>query len=104
MDRHDIHFWRFDHGLIRWRSQLCGRINKQLEAQLGMQLPERTTWHVRPALDDEAYYQRRRDFLADIEDLEASFSGAKPKGLLRVDVQGTSCWPILCAKGSIACA
>jgi DNA-binding transcriptional LysR family regulator len=62
---------------------------KQLEARLGVQLLVRTTRHVRPTLDGDAYYQRCRDFLADIEDLEASFSGAKPKGLLRVDVQGT---------------
>jgi DNA-binding transcriptional LysR family regulator len=56
---------------------------------LGVQLLVRTTRHVRPTLDGEAYYQRCRDFLADIEDLEASFSGTRPKGLLRVDVQGT---------------
>src|SRR5262245_34129984 len=62
---------------------------KQLEARLGVQLLVRTTRHVRPTLDGEAYHRRCRDVLADIEDVEASFSGAKPKGQLRIDVQGT---------------
>lgn len=62
---------------------------KQLETRLGVQLLQRTTRHVSPTLDGEAYYQRCLSILADIEDAEGAFAGAKPKGLLRVDVHGT---------------
>jgi len=62
---------------------------KQLEARLGVRLLQRTTRHVSPTLDGEAYYQRCISILADIEDAEGAFAGAKPKGMLRVDVHGT---------------
>jgi DNA-binding transcriptional LysR family regulator len=62
---------------------------KQLEARLGVRLLQRTTRHVSPTLDGEAYYQRCLVILADIEDAEGAFAGAKPKGLLRVDVHGS---------------
>jgi len=62
---------------------------KQLEARLGVRLLQRTTRQIRPTLEGEAYYQRCLSILAEIEDAEAAFSGAKPKGVLRVDVQGT---------------
>ncbi|KQV10847.1 transcriptional regulator [Rhizobium sp. Root1203] len=62
---------------------------KQLEARLGVRLLQRTTRHVSPTLDGEAYYQRCLTILSDIEDAEGAFAGAKPKGMLRVDVHGT---------------
>lgn len=62
---------------------------KQLEARLGVRLLQRTTRHVSPTLDGEAYYQRCLSILADIEEAEGAFAGAKPKGVLRVDVHGT---------------
>ena len=62
---------------------------QQVERRLGVRLLERTTRHVRPTLDGEAYYQRATAILADIEDAEGAFAGVKPKGLLRVDVHGT---------------
>ncbi|UGX88614.1 LysR family transcriptional regulator [Phyllobacterium meliloti] len=62
---------------------------QQLEARLGIGLLQRTTRHVSPTLDGEAYYQRCLVILADIEDAEGAFAGAKPKGPLRVDVHGT---------------
>lgn len=62
---------------------------KQLEARLGVRLLQRTTRHVSPTLDGEAYYQRCLRILSDIEDAEEAFAGAKPKGVLRVDVHGT---------------
>lgn len=61
---------------------------KQLEARLGVRLLQRTTRHVSPTLDGEAYYRRCLTILSDIEDAEGGFAGAKPKGLLRVDVHG----------------
>ena len=62
---------------------------KQLEARLGVRLLQRTTRHVSPTLDGEAYYRRCVALLGDLEDAESAFAGVKPKGLLRVDVQGT---------------
>ncbi|WP_438754435.1 LysR family transcriptional regulator [Pararhizobium sp. O133] len=61
---------------------------KQLETRLGVRLLQRTTRHVSPTLDGEAYYRRCLTILSDIEDAEGAFAGAKPKGLLRVDVHG----------------
>lgn len=62
---------------------------KALEARLGVKLLQRTTRTVAPTLDGEAYYQRCLRILADIEDAEGAFAGAKPRGRLRVDVHGT---------------
>ena len=62
---------------------------KQLEARLGVRLLQRTTRQVGPTLDGEAYYRRCLAILADIEEAEGAFTGARPKGLLRVDVHGT---------------
>ena len=61
---------------------------KRLEARLGVRLLQRTTRHVSPTLDGEAYYRRCLALLADLEDAEAAFGGAKPKGPLRVDMVG----------------
>jgi len=62
---------------------------KQLEARLGVRLLERTTRQVNPTLDGEAHYRPLPVMIADLEDAEAAFGDAKPKGLLRVDVHGT---------------
>ena len=61
---------------------------KQLEARLGVRLLQRTTRQVSPTLDGEAYYRRCLAILDDIEEAESAFSGARPRGLLRIDVQG----------------
>ncbi|MBP1852421.1 DNA-binding transcriptional LysR family regulator [Rhizobium halophytocola] len=58
---------------------------KQLEADIGVRLLERTTRHVTPTLDGEAYYRRCLQILADIEDADSAFRDAKPRGLLRID-------------------
>ena len=62
---------------------------KQLEARLGVRLLERTTRQVSPTLDGEAYHRRCLSLIADLEDAEGAFGGAKPKGLLRLEVHGT---------------
>ncbi|WP_417281108.1 LysR family transcriptional regulator [Celeribacter sp.] len=62
---------------------------KKLEAKLGVKLLQRTTRTVAPTLDGEAYYQRCLSILADVEDAEEAFAGAKPKGQLHIDVHGT---------------
>jgi DNA-binding transcriptional LysR family regulator len=62
---------------------------KGLEARLGVRLLQRTTRQVSPTLDGEGYYQRCVSLIADLEDAEGAFVGAKPSGLIRVDVHGT---------------
>src|SRR5262245_2439688 len=62
---------------------------KQLESRLQVRLLQRTTRHVMPTLDGDAYYHRCLSILGDIEEAEAAFTGGKPGGLLRIDVHGT---------------
>lgn len=62
---------------------------KRLEQRLGVRLLERTTRHVRMTLDGEAYYHRCVRLLLDLEETESAFRNAPPKGLLRVNLQGT---------------
>lgn len=62
---------------------------KQLEQRLDVRLLQRTTRQVQVTLDGEAYYQRCLSILADVEEAESAFGGAKPRGLLRVDVHGS---------------
>jgi DNA-binding transcriptional LysR family regulator len=61
----------------------------QLERRLGVRLLQRTTRVVRATLDGEAYYRRCLAILQDMEDAEGAFAGTKPKGTLRIEVQGT---------------
>ncbi|MBB5496555.1 LysR family transcriptional regulator [Paraburkholderia sp. MM5384-R2] len=62
---------------------------KRLEQRLGARLLERTTRTVRLTPDGEAHYQRCVRLIADLEEAEGAFSNLAPKGLLRVNVQGT---------------
>jgi len=64
---------------------------KDLEMRLGTRLLERTTRHVRPTLDGQAYYERCVQVLTDLDDAEAVFrhGAASPRGVLRVDMSGT---------------
>ncbi len=61
---------------------------KGLEARLGVPLLQRTTRHVSPTLDGEAYYQRCLRLIADLEEAEGALTGAKPQGLLHINVHG----------------
>ena len=65
------------------------QVVQQLEARLGVRLLQRTTRTVRPTLDGEAYYRRCLAILDDVEDAEGAFRGASPRGMLRIEVQGT---------------
>jgi DNA-binding transcriptional LysR family regulator len=62
-----------------------------LETRLGTRLLERTTRHVRPTLDGQAYYERCVQVLSDLDDAEAVFrqGASSPRGVLRVDMSGT---------------
>ena len=63
---------------------------QQLEKRLGARLLHRTTRHVSTTPDGAAYYERCLRLLAELEEAENAFSaGSKPKGKLRVDLQGT---------------
>jgi DNA-binding transcriptional LysR family regulator len=64
---------------------------KALEARLGTRLLERTTRHVRPTLDGQAFYERCTRILGEIDDAESSFSHqtSNPRGVLRLDLHGT---------------
>jgi DNA-binding transcriptional LysR family regulator len=63
---------------------------QQLEARLGVRLLNRTTRHVSPTLDGQAYYLRCQQILQDVGETEDLFrsSRLKPRGKLRVDMQG----------------
>src|ERR1700710_3088723 len=65
------------------------KVIRQMETRLGVRLLQRTTRVVRPTLDGEAYYRRCLAILDDIEDAEGAFAGAQPRGVLRIEVQGT---------------
>lgn len=62
---------------------------KRMEERLGTRLLERTTRTVRLTHDGEAFYRRCVRLVADLEEAEGSFRNVAPKGLLRVNVQGT---------------
>ncbi|WP_457353411.1 LysR family transcriptional regulator [Roseateles sp. P5_D6] len=63
---------------------------QQLEARLGVRLLNRTTRHVSPTLDGQAYHLRCQQILQDVGEAEDLFRSAqlKPRGKLRVDMQG----------------
>ncbi|WP_417359694.1 LysR family transcriptional regulator [Gallaecimonas pentaromativorans] len=62
---------------------------KRLEGRLGVRLLERTTRQVRLTQEGKGYYRRAMRILADLEEADTAFRGAPPKGLLRVNLQGT---------------
>lgn len=62
---------------------------KRVEQRIGTRLLERTTRTVRLTQDGEAYYRRCVRLLADMEEAEGLFLNTAPKGLLRVNLQGT---------------
>jgi DNA-binding transcriptional LysR family regulator len=63
---------------------------KQLENRLGARLLDRTTRQVKPTLDGQAFYERCKRVLEDLEDAESSLTTyvANPHGTLRLDVHG----------------
>ena len=64
---------------------------QQLEQRLGARLLHRTTRQVSATQDGQAYYFRCVSLLADLDEAESAFSHStvKPRGKLRVDLQGT---------------
>lgn len=64
---------------------------KALEERLGTRLLERTTRHVRPTIDGQAFYERCVRILNEIDDAESTFvhQSSHPRGVLRLDLHGT---------------
>ena len=60
---------------------------KALEARLGVRLLQRSTRHVAPTAEGEAYYDRCIAILGEVEDADRTASGAIA-GTLRVDLAG----------------
>lgn len=65
---------------------------KELEARLQVRLLERTTRQVRTTVDGQAYYERCRHLLLDLEDAESSLAqlAVNPRGRLRIDIHGAA--------------
>lgn len=62
---------------------------QQLETQLGTRLLHRTTRRVQLTQDGQAYYERCKDLLADVDELQSMFQhldGASLKGRVRIDM------------------
>lgn len=62
---------------------------QQLEAQLGTRLLHRTTRRVQPTQDGQAFYERCKDVLADVEELQTMFQqpGEQSlRGRVRIDM------------------
>ncbi len=60
---------------------------KALETRLGTRLLQRSTRHVAPTTEGEAYYDRCTAILHDLQDADRSAGGAI-SGIIRVDVAG----------------
>jgi LysR family transcriptional regulator for bpeEF and oprC len=63
------------------------RAIKELEAQLGVRLLQRTTRHLSLTPDGNFYFEHCRRLLAELDAVEAGFPGSdgRPRGKLRVD-------------------
>ncbi|MDM0004669.1 LysR family transcriptional regulator [Variovorax sp. J22G73] len=63
---------------------------KELEARLHVRLLVRTTRQVRTTVDGQAYYERCRHLLRELEDAESSLAelSINPRGRLRIDIHG----------------
>jgi DNA-binding transcriptional LysR family regulator len=68
-----------------------------LERHIGAKLLERTTRRVYVTSEGSAYYNRMRDLLAEVEEIETTLGRAKgaPRGPLRVDIGGAAASAIL---------
>src|SRR5262245_47150428 len=73
------------------------KLVRELETHLGVRLLQRTTRRVSATAEGLAYYEKAGRLLRDLEDIDASFSAARgaPRGLLRVDVGGSTARDVL---------
>lgn len=73
---------------LGWPKARVSTTVQQLEASLGTRLLHRTTRRVQLTQDGQAFYERCKDVLADVDELQAMFQqGAQSvRGRLRVDM------------------
>lgn len=73
------------------------KLVRELEAHLRVRLLQRTTRRVAVTAEGQAYYEKAGRLLRDLEDVDASFSAAhgSPRGLLRVDIGGSTARDVL---------
>lgn len=73
------------------------KLVRELEGHLGVRLLQRTTRRVSVTAEGQAYYEKAGRLLRDLEDVDASFSAARgaPRGLLRVDIGGSTARDLL---------
>jgi DNA-binding transcriptional LysR family regulator len=64
---------------------------QELEALLGTRLLHRTTRRVQPTQDGQAFYERVRDLLADVDEMQSMFRDGNEalRGRLRVDMSSS---------------
>ena len=70
---------------------------RSLESHLGVRLLERNTRRVQVTNEGTAYYERMRQLLAELDDVESTLgrTNANPRGRLRVDTGGSTASGIL---------
>lgn len=70
---------------------------RSLETHLGVRLLERNTRRVQVTNEGTAYYERMRQLLAELDDVESTLgrTNANPRGRLRVDTGGSTASGIL---------
>jgi DNA-binding transcriptional LysR family regulator len=70
---------------------------QSLEAHLGVKLLERNTRRVSVTTDGAAYYERTRQLLSELDDIETTLGRgqASPRGVLRVETGGSTASGIL---------
>lgn len=76
---------------LRMPKSTVTKLIQGLEAELGVRLLERTTRRVTVTAEGDAYYERTRHWLAELDDFETTLAGGRsnPVGSLRVDTGGS---------------
>lgn len=73
------------------------KLVQELESHLGARLLHRTTRRVTVTPEGQDYYEKSRRIVLDLEDIDSSVNAArgKPRGLLRIDVGGSTARDVL---------
>jgi DNA-binding transcriptional LysR family regulator len=82
---------------LRLPSSTVSKWVATLEQQLGVKLLERSTRTVRVTSEGAAYYERTRQLLIDLDDIESTIGGSptSPCGALRIDCNGSTARALL---------
>lgn len=76
---------------LRMPKSTVTKLIQGLEAELGVRLLERTTRRVTVTAQGAAYYERTRQWLAELDEFETTLAGGRnnPVGNLRIDTGGS---------------